>query len=80
MSSTDVIADEMCDYLEQEKLSQEEQKRCRQGSSETKDQFLIDKTALKDWKKRGNSLSKCMTLFHIAGSMSVRRYLELQVM
>ena len=58
-------------YLEQEKLLPEEQKGCRQGSRGTKDQLLIDKTVLKDWKKRRTNLSMVWTLFRIAGSMSV---------
>ena len=49
--------EEMYDYLEQEKLLPEEQKGCRQGSRGTKDQLLIDKTVLKDCKKRHNNLS-----------------------
>ena len=51
---------------------------CRQGSRGTKDQLLFDKTVLKDFKKRHINLSmtwidykKRMTLFCIAGSMSV---------
>ena len=55
--STEVIAEDMYNYLEQEKLLSEEQKGCRRGSRGTKDQFLIDKTVLKDYKKRHNNLS-----------------------
>ena len=49
--------EEMYDYLEQEKLLPEAQKGYRQGSRGTKDQLLIDKTVLKDCKKRHNDLS-----------------------
>ena len=49
---TGVIAEEMYDYLEQEKLLPEDQKGCRRRSRGTKDQLLIDKTVLKDCKKR----------------------------
>ena len=35
----------------------EEQEGCRRGSSGTKDQLLIDKNVLKDYKKRHNDLS-----------------------
>ena len=49
---TGVIAEDMYDYLEQEKLLPEEQKGCRRGSRGTKDQLLIDKTVLKVCKKR----------------------------
>ena len=48
--STGVIAQEMYNYLEQDKLFPEEQKACKRGSRETKDQLLFDKTVLKDWK------------------------------
>ena len=41
---TGVIAEEMYDYLEQEKLLPEEQKGCRRGSRGTRDQLLIVKT------------------------------------
>ena len=53
---TGVIAEEMHDYLEQENLLPEEQKGCRRGSRRTKDQLLIDKTVLKDCKKRHTNL------------------------
>ena len=52
------------------------------GNRGTKDQLLIDKTVLEDCKKRHHNLSltrERMTLFHIAGSMSVWSYLELQI-
>ena len=48
---TEVIAEEMYDYLEQDKLLLKEEKWCRRGSGETKDQLLTDKTVLKDSKK-----------------------------
>ena len=54
---TGVIAEEKHDYLEQEELLREEQKRFRQGSLETKYQLLINKTVLKDCKKRHINLS-----------------------
>ena len=54
---TGVIAEEMYDYLEQEKVLTEKQKGCRRGSSGTKDQLLIDKTVLKDCNKRHTKLS-----------------------
>ena len=53
---TGLIAEEMYDYLEQEKLLLKEQK-CRRGSRGTKNQLLIDKTGLKDYKKRHTNLS-----------------------
>ena len=46
------IAEEMYNYLEQDKILPEEQKGCKKGSHRTKDQVLIDKTVLKDCKKK----------------------------
>ena len=40
------IAEDMYNYLEQEKLFPGEQKGCRRGSRGTKDQLLIDKTCV----------------------------------
>ena len=54
---TGVIAEEMYNYLEREKILPEEQKGCKSGSRGTKDQLLIDKIVLKDCKKRHNNLS-----------------------
>ena len=42
----------MYNYLEREKILPKQQKGCKIGSRGTKDQLLIDKTALKDCKKR----------------------------
>ena len=52
-----MIAEETYNYLEREKLLPEEQKGCKRGSRRTKDQLLIDKTVLKDCKKRNTNLS-----------------------
>ena len=52
-----VIAEEMYNYFEREKILPEEQKGCKKGSRGTKDQLLIDKTVLKDYKKRHTNLS-----------------------
>ena len=54
---TGVIAEEIYNYLEQEKILPEEQKGCKRGSRRTKDQLLIDNTVLKDCKKRHTNLS-----------------------
>ena len=48
--TTGILADNMYDYLEGEKILPEEQKRCRKGRRGTKDQLLIDKA--KDCRKR----------------------------
>ena len=49
--STGVIAEEMHNF-EQEKTNSEEQEGCRRGSRGTNNQLLIDKTVVKDCKKR----------------------------
>ena len=54
---TGVVAEEMCNYLEREKILPEEQKGCKRGSRGTKDQLLIDQTVLKDCNKRHTNLS-----------------------
>ena len=38
---TEIIAEEMFNYLEREKILPEEQKGCEKGSCGTKDQLLI---------------------------------------
>ena len=47
----------MYNYLERKKVLPEEQKGCERGSSGTKDQLLVDKTILRDFKKRHTHLS-----------------------
>ena len=54
---TGIIADQMYDYLEREHLLPDEQKGCRRKSRGTKDQLLIDKTILKDCRKRHTNLA-----------------------
>ena len=49
---TRIIADEMYVYLEEEGMLPDEQKGCKRKSRGTKDQLLIDKTILKDCRKR----------------------------
>ena len=63
---TGVIAVEMYNYLEREKILPEEQKGCRTGSRGTKDQLLIDKTVLKDCRKRHTNLSMAWIDYRIA--------------
>ena len=46
----------MQNYLEREKILPEEEKGCKRGSRGTKGQLLIDKTFLKDCKKRHTNL------------------------
>ena len=54
---TGVIAEEMYGYLEGENLLPNEQKGCKRKSRGTKDQLLIDKTVLKDCRKRHTNLA-----------------------
>ena len=53
---TEVITEEMYNSLEREKILPEERKGCKRRSRVTKDQLLIDKTVLKDCKKRHTNL------------------------
>ena len=54
---TGVIAEDMYTYLEKENLVPNEQKGCKRNSRGTKDQLLIDKTVLKDCRKRYTNLA-----------------------
>ena len=54
---TGMIAEEMYTYLERENILPEEQKGCRRGSRGTKDQLLIDKTVLRDCRRRHTNLA-----------------------
>ena len=54
---TGVIAEDMYTYLERENLLPEEQKGCKRKCRGTKDQLLIDKTILKDCRKRHTNLA-----------------------
>ena len=55
---TGIKAEETYDYLENMKPLPEERKGCRRQSCGTKEQLLIDKTVLKDCRKRHTNL--CM--------------------
>ena len=57
---TGIIVEQTYEYLENTKLLPEEQKGCMRQSRGTKDHLLIDKTVLKDCKKRYTNL--CMAL------------------
>ena len=54
---TGIISEDMYCFMENENLFPEEQKGCRKRSRGTKDQLLIDKTILKDCKKRKTNLT-----------------------
>ena len=48
---TGILAEELYEHLEQANILPWEQKGCRKGSRETKDQLLIDKMIVKNCKK-----------------------------
>ena len=52
-----MLAEKMYSHLEREKVLPSEQKQCHKGSHRTKDQLLIDKTVLRDCKKRHTNLA-----------------------
>ena len=54
---TGMIAEETYKYLDHRKLLPDKQKGCRRGSRGTKDHLLIDKTVLKDCRRRHTNLS-----------------------
>ena len=54
---TGVIAEEIYVYPKGENLLPNEQKGCKSKSRRTKDQLLIDKTVLKDCRKRHTNLA-----------------------
>ena len=49
---TGMLAEKMYSHLERENIIPSEQKGCHKWIRETKDQLLIDKTMLRDCKKR----------------------------
>ena len=54
---TGVIADQIYEHLDQEKLLPEEQKGCSKVSRETNDLPYIDRAAIKDVKSRDKNLA-----------------------
>ena len=55
--TTGILADNLHDYLDRERILPEGQKGCGKGSRGTKDQLLIDKAILKDFRKRHTNLA-----------------------
>ena len=53
----EMLAEKMYSHLEREKVLPSEQKQCHKVSHRTKDQLLIDKTVLRDCKKRDTNLA-----------------------
>ena len=54
---TGILAERMYSHIETENVLPSEQKGCRKGSPGTKDQLLIDKTVLRDCKRRHTNLA-----------------------
>ena len=54
---TRMLAERMYSHLERENTLPFEQKGCHKGSRGTKDQLLIDKTMLRDCKRRHTNLA-----------------------
>ena len=54
---TGILAEELYEHLEKTNSLPWEQKGCRKGSRGTKDQLLIDKMIVKDWKRWLTSLA-----------------------
>ena len=62
----DIIADKLCQYLENEKLLLEEQKICWHAFRDTKEQLLVDKAVIKNCKKRKRNLNMAWADFRNA--------------
>ena len=74
---TGMLAGRMYSHLERENVLLSEQKGCCKGSRGTKDQLLIDKTMLRDCKRRHTNIAmawidykKPMTWYPTAGLVS----------
>ena len=52
---TGMLAERMYSHLKRENVLPSEQKGCHKGSHGTKDQLLVDKTVLRDCKRRHTS-------------------------
>ena len=54
---TGVIVDQIYAYLDQKKLSPEEQEECRKGSGVSNDLLYIDRAVIKEFKSSNNEFS-----------------------
>ena len=54
---TCIVADAICNHLKENDVLPEEQKGCRRNSRGTKDQLLIDKAVMKNYRRRKVELS-----------------------
>ena len=78
---TGIVAEDIYEYLEEERILPDKQKGCHRKSCGTKDQLLIDKAILKDRKRRKTNLAmaiiaKLMILSPIVGSLNAWTCLE----
>ena len=64
-----MLAEKMYSHLKRENVLPSEQNGCRKGSHGTKDQLLIDKTVLRDCKKRHTNLAMAWVDFKKAYGM-----------
>ena len=81
---TGMLPEKIYSHIARENVLPSEQKRCHKGSRETKDQLLIDKTVLRDCKRRRTNLAmalidyKPMAWYPIAVLVSGLKCLVLQ--
>ena len=71
-----MLAEKMYSDLERESVLPSEQKGCRKGSRGTKDQLLIDKTVLRDCKKRHTNLAMAWINYKKAFDMVPRSWIS----
>ena len=78
-----IISEHFYSCLEEENILLEEQEDCERNSRETKDQVLLDKTVLRDCKRRRTILAmawieyrKVYDLVDIVGLVNAWRHLE----
>ena len=64
---TGMVSEDMYCFMENENLLLEEQNGCRRKSGATKGQLLIDKTKLKDCRKRRTNLAMDVDRFILRG-------------
>ena len=77
---TSLIADQIYAHLGQEKLLQEEQRRCRKGSRVTNDLLYIDRAVIKEVKSRNKNLAMgwidCKKAYDLVSHSWIIEYLD----
>ena len=71
-----MLAGKMYSHLERENVLPSEQKGYRKGSRGTKDQLLIDKTVLRDCKRRRTNLVRACVDYKKAYDMVPHRWIS----